>query len=659
MNSFKISFGLAVLCATGLLAQPVRNVDQTVRKAEGATHRASRAFAQEGTSLRKMARPGRQFSLGRLGEAEARPVIRKPGLTPVGVSRMVPSDAMNAAEWSATPEGRQVWRLALSSTGAEGLRVRFSDFHVGEGKVWLFGPDGDASNLSAGPYTGDGPYGDGTFWTDIVLTDSVIVAYEPAGDGGDAIPFKIADVSHRFARAVKAAVKTDTTTPVAAAASCTVDSTCHPEYSEPASAVALMLFESGGSTYQCTGSLINSASQPAVPFFLTANHCISTADEARSLIAFFNYQTPACNGSIPTLRQSPRVSGATFLAGGEMSLGDFSLLQLSGFPNVDVKLLGWTADEIPSNAQVTSISHPVGDYKRIAFGRRTRDVTIRFGDGERMPANRGYQVSWFEGVTQGGSSGSPLLVNIGGKEYAVGTLSGGPDVDEDNDVEVCRTNNLVGSYGRFSAAYPYFSSFLTSTSAGTGATAPSIAATALPAGQTSGVTTLTWQASGYSSVQIRVGSPDGNAVTGFEGPTGSVQTGSWASPGMTFFLQNAASGDSAGAAKTIASVSVPSSASVQKAGGITLSPSPITVAPGQSTGIATVVWTAVGVTQVQIRIDSPNGQPMTGLEAPTGSARTDNWVKNGTLFYLQDASDGNSAGAGKTLATVRAQVVTR
>ena len=83
-----------------------------------------------------------------------------------------------------------------------------------------------------------------------------------------------------------------------------------------------------------------------------------------------------------------------------------------------------------------------------------------------MPASVGYQVSWFEGLTQGGSSGSPLLANVNGKTYLVGTLSAGPDVNEDDPIEVCRANNLVASYGRFSAAAFDLSPYLTSTDGG-------------------------------------------------------------------------------------------------------------------------------------------------------------------------------------------------
>jgi hypothetical protein len=47
---------------------------------------------------------------------------------------------------------------------------------------------------------------------------------------------------------------------------------------------------------------------------------------------------------------------------------------------------------------------------------------------------------------------------------------------------------------------------------------------------------------------------------------------------------------------------------------------------------------------------------MTGIEAPSGSATTGDWVSDGMLFYLQDATDGDSSGAAKTLATIRVNV---
>ncbi|HYP06467.1 MAG TPA: trypsin-like peptidase domain-containing protein [Bryobacteraceae bacterium] len=657
MHSFRASFALLAIFASYALSQP------TPTKREPTVHRAAaRADRDEPLSLHRIARPARQYSLGRLRSSEGRPEKRKPGLTPVGLSRALPPDITSSGEWSTTPEGRPIWRLSVRSEGASALRVRLTSFHVGIGRLWLLATDTEGVEVTAGPYIGDGPNGDGEFWTDMLMSDSLIVAYEPAETSSRDLPFVLTGLSHRFAPVTAPSAGKASNAAKAAAASCTVDTVCHPDYNEPASAVALMIFESEGESYQCSGALIGSSSQPVLPFFLTANHCISNADEAKSLIAFFNYQTTECKGVRPSLGRSPRVTGASFVAGGGMSLGDYTLLQLTAFPSIDVKLLGWTSEEIAANQQVTSISHPAGDAKRIALGERTRDVTVRFGDGSRMPANRGYQVSWFEGVTQGGSSGSPLLANIGGKPYVVGVLSGGPDIDEDDDVVVCRASNLIASYGRFTAAFPDLQPYLTAVDGGprtNTAGGPTLTASRLSPTDTSGVVTISWQAAGYSRVQVRVGTPDGVAMTGAEPSSGSLQTGPWATEGMMFYLQDASDGNPAGAAKTLAYARVERAAGSQKAGIIVLNPVRNFVSPGQTTVSTTVLWRAVGVSRVQVRINSPSGTPLTGLEPPEGSGSTGNWVSEGTVFYLQDASDGDSAGSAKTLATVRAQVVAR
>ncbi len=428
----KVSLAAAVSVPFLLGQRGPRKMEESVHRAEWRNEWRHSASAQ---AIRSMARPARKVSLGALNSAESRPITRKPGLSAVGVSRQFPKEALAQGEWTNSPDGKRVWRLALSSTGAETLRLRFVDFHAGSGSVWLLGTQTGGDSVTVGPYTADGPFGDGEFWSDMVPGDSLIVAYEPAAgaSSSEAIPFSITEVSHRFVNAgakpaapARAAAAEETDAPLTAAASCTLDAACYPQYREPASAVALMVFESDGGTYECTGSLIGSAAQPALPFLLTANHCVSTVEEARSLITFFNYQTASCGGGPPSLNGLPRVTGAAFIAGQPMALGDFSLLRLSAFPNMDVTTLGWSADEIGGSEDVVSISHPLGDYKRIAFGQRTRDATIRFSNGERMPANAGYQVGWSQGVTQSGSSGSPMLRTIGGKQYVVGTLSAGP-----------------------------------------------------------------------------------------------------------------------------------------------------------------------------------------------------------------------------------------
>jgi hypothetical protein len=50
-----------------------------------------------------------------------------------------------------------------------------------------------------------------------------------------------------------------------------------------------------------------------------------------------------------------------------------------------------------------------------------------------------------------------------------------------------------------------------------------------------GRATLTWS-SALSTAQIRVGKPDGDAMTGFDGTSGAATTGMWVADGMKFYL---------------------------------------------------------------------------------------------------------------------------
>ena len=134
---------------------------------------------------------------------------------------------------------------------------------------------------------------------------------------------------------------------------------------------------------------------------------------------------------------------------------------------------------------------------------------------------------------------------------------------------------------------------------------------------------------------------------------------------MIFYLQDASDGNSLGSGKTIATVKVQATSAstpgigTLKSGSIAAIPNPIRVAAGQTLGVTTLTWQATGVSQVQIRVGSPTGPAMTGIDKATGSAVTGPWVPNGMTFYLQDASSGDSSGAVNTLATTRVLVTSQ
>ena len=64
----------------------------------------------------------------------------------------------------------------------------------------------------------------------------------------------------------------------------------------------------------CSGTLLNNRQQDFTPYFLTAAHCVGTEEEARSVTAFWLYQTQTCNGELPDFQSVPHTEGASLLS---------------------------------------------------------------------------------------------------------------------------------------------------------------------------------------------------------------------------------------------------------------------------------------------------------------------------------------------------------
>ncbi len=148
----------------------------------------------------------------------------------------------------------------------------------------------------------------------------------------------------------------------------------------------------------------------------------------------------------------------------------------------------------------------------------------------------------------------------------------------------------------------------------------------IAAGTTTGSTTFTWSVT-QASIEIHVNSPTGPLFTG-GGSQGSATTPPWVTDGMQFFLIDPST------STILGQVTV----SVQQVQSLTISPNPIHVATGATTGIANLSWNVPGDnTGVSILVGGPNGV-LFGTGGSTGSSQTGNWVTNGTTFCLVNAS---------------------
>ncbi|MEK7408077.1 MAG: PPC domain-containing protein [Acidobacteriota bacterium] len=357
-----------------------------------------------------------------------------------GVHRKLTEEAVDSGQWQTLADGRQVWRLAIRSPEAAGLRLHFTGFSAGSGRVWIHDGSREESEIQ-GPYTGRGPWGDADFWSDFVLAETVIVEFEPERpeSAGQPPPFRIAEVSHLFAGVLPVSAAATRS----AAASCHLDVSCYPEWAETAKSVGHIVYEEDGNAYVCSGTLLNTRNRGGIPYFLTADHCVNKDSVARTVQSFWFYQTRTCNAPPASRRDATRTLGATYLGGNGRDRGDFSLLRLNEVPS-GVVFSGWDPQEVPDGASLTGIHHPSGEYKRIWFGTR---ASGRPPFGSDPAAFLTFDRT--TGLAEPGSSGSGLF---SAPEVLVGVLSHGPKVE--NSETMCMMSPLRVNYGKFSNAYP-------------------------------------------------------------------------------------------------------------------------------------------------------------------------------------------------------------
>jgi hypothetical protein len=217
-------------------------------------------------------------------------------------------------------------------------------------------------------------------------------------------------------------------------------------FTSTANAVARMVFTKSGSSYLCTGTLLNNGFSPKKRTFWTANHCIGTQSVANTLQTYWFYQATTCNGS--TVSSSARtLTGGAYLRHNN-SARDTALLELKTAPPAGAVYAGWSSAAIAAtNTAIEGIHHPAGDVKKYSLG------TVTLLSGNIDGKGPFYRVRWSTGVTEGGSSGSGLFTVSGGNYQLRGGLYGG--------LSYCSAPTDPDYYSRFADVYSSFSSYLT------------------------------------------------------------------------------------------------------------------------------------------------------------------------------------------------------
>lgn len=391
----------------------------------------------------------------------ARAASRAPGVPhQVGVGRPVeplrtPAQLKGVLRWQLNSEVRYATAITVTAPGAAGLRMavlverlpegamlRFYNatetggFQI-EGKevLELLQQNADAGDTSEAAHTYWSPYFDGeTITLEIELSEGL----DPSS-----VSVSIPHLSQFFGLS-----STKTATPYATSLSCEIDATCNSDWALESLATARIDYTDDlGNSYMCSGTLMNSTASNFVPYFLTANHCISTQTRASTIEAWWFYRAASCGSNTLDPRFTTTYGGATLLYAS--ALTDTAFVRLNQPAPTGTVFAGWSPDPMAAGSTLLGLHHPEGDIQKISTGTLVGFVDCStFGTwfsctDATQDAGEFVSVLPTKGTWEGGSSGSGLFASINGSHYLVGQLYGGP--------EGC--SPPPQTFGRFDVAY--------------------------------------------------------------------------------------------------------------------------------------------------------------------------------------------------------------
>ena len=335
----------------------------------------------------------------------------------------------NAGTWTSLPNGDRIWHLVIECENALTINLTFEQTVIPEGnQLYVFNPQKD---IILGNFTANHLF-EGQLGTELVPGNQTIVEYfVPKNNAQGHI--QIATVTHGYRSAIDFQEKA-----FGSSGTCNRNVNCTEGLPWTLERNAAVMLVSGSNGF-CSGSLVNNTLNDSKPYVLTADHCYSNP---ASWIFRFNWQSADCNNpaSSPTFQS---LSGAVLRA--RASASDFCLVEITGGltggtvpASYTPYFSGWDhSGNTPTSA--VGIHHPSGDIKKISFENQAL-ISTTFGS---CPPNSHWGVTyWDSGVTEGGSSGSPLYDQ---NHRIIGQLHGG--------ASACGAANLSDEYGKFSVSW--------------------------------------------------------------------------------------------------------------------------------------------------------------------------------------------------------------
>ncbi len=338
----------------------------------------------------------------------------------------------NSGVWTDLNGGDRIWQLGIACPEATSISFIFDQYNLPKGaKLFIWNAERTSYK---GAFTHKNNKEWGSLGVGLLHDESVIIElYEPASVAGETV-LSIGTIVHGYRSIIRAEDRVEVERgPFGNSGACNINVNCPiaADWQVEKRSVALIV---NGGFAQCSGALVNNTAMDGTPYFLTANHCLGGQN---NWVFYFNHEASGCNGSTGPTSQS--VSGSVLRA--NRANTDFALLELSSTPpsSFNVQYSGWDRTDALTVTSAVGIHHPSGDVKKICFE-----------DNSPFHQNVGGAACWYinqweEGVTEGGSSGSPLYDQ---NHRIIGQLYGG--------FAACAGSNNNGAadwYGRFGMSW--------------------------------------------------------------------------------------------------------------------------------------------------------------------------------------------------------------
>lgn len=344
-----------------------------------------------------------------------------------GFAHDVSIDFFKEAVKTVLPNKKNLYQLRIKSESAISLNIVFKEFNLVQGTVLYLLSSNKKKFIGA--YTSLNNNKAKVLGSDLIYTDDIIIEVQEPIENENKSNLSIGKVIHGFINLDETFEKD-----LNESGDCNIDVNC-PQgagWSIQRNSVVMLVNGSGGF---CTGAMVNNTSGNEIPYLLTANHC---GNDPSSWTFRFRWETPQedadCGTNSPSVNGPENMTLNGAITRAKSSPSDFHLIELNNLPNSswDVVYAGWNRSETPANYGA-GIHHPSGDIKKIALS-STEYESVTYTSNEEDH----WKVYWSEGVTEGGSSGSPLFDQ---NRRIVGQLHGG--------ASGCGSNDQSDSYGKF------------------------------------------------------------------------------------------------------------------------------------------------------------------------------------------------------------------